>query len=139
MTEMSSFQPKSNSSTEYLFLHVFWILCRWERLEKGRRERQALVCPMTGIEKAFAPVELTLCFSCMWKHIQIFSKATICPSPVHFFFLGILNNWAIWKMFPILGSLSTCQPFNFTVPNLLLIRLQNVSSWLSPIYSHQSW
>ena len=29
---------KSNSSTKYLFLHMFWILCSLEMLETGRRE-----------------------------------------------------------------------------------------------------
>lgn len=93
--------------------------------------------PVSGIEAAFAAADVTLClelaegsFSSTWKHIHIFSKATICLSPVHFISSWHLSDWDRWKMFPTLDSLSTCQPFNFIVPNLLLIRLQNVSGWL---------
>lgn len=133
ITEMSSLHPKSNSSSEYLFLHVFWLLCKWEMLEKGRKKMHpsdACLSHDFGLEKAPAPADLTLRRSCVWKHVHIFSEATVCPSLVRFIFFWHLSNWARWKTFCTLGSLSTCQPFNFIFPNFLLIRLQNVSSWL---------
>lgn len=99
--------------------------CLKKREKKGRPNDLCLSHDF-GIEKASAPAELTLCFSCMWKHIHIFSEATTCPSPVHFIMSWHLSNWARWKTFPTLGSLSTCQLFNFTVLVRMLIRLQNV-------------
>ena len=137
---MSSLYPKSNLSTKYLFLHMFLILCSLEMLETGRRERQAqwslsVSCLWQWGSSRHCRRDMVSqdsaegVFMGMWKHIHIFNKVTIYPSPVHFIFSWHVSNWARWKMFPILGSLSTCQPFNFIVPNLLLIRLQNVSGW----------
>lgn len=116
-------------------LNTYFYMCFEFFVDEGGLKKEVgkgrpLLVPWLWLWEGFCPCRLDT----VWKHIHIFWEATICPSPVHFIFSWHLSNWARWKMFPTLRSLSPCQPFNFTVPNLLLIRLQNVSSWLRVQY-----
>lgn len=72
ITEVSGLHPTSNSSTKHLFLRVLWILCRWEILGTGRRERQArwsCLSHVSGIE-ASASADVTLCLESWLKRVS---------------------------------------------------------------------